>query len=74
MLPKQAKAIRIEEHKGQFRKPTVLTYDEVKQLFGHTLMDGSDTIYPNGTKLRYDTLREEFLYYLPYHIPPIAVA
>ena len=75
MTVERARELCIEAHKGQYRKPKVLTHYEVGELRGnYNVPNRHEEDFPNGDILRWDDLNEVFLYSIPYHTHPIAVA
>ena len=75
MTPAEAKDLCIEAHKGQYRRPVILHYREVKQRFNaETVNSVFEKIFEDGSKLLWNNLCEDWEYSLPYSSHPIAVA
>jgi len=78
--PEQAKALCIEAHKGQWRRPTILLHgpgtlitDRVMSIMMYSEVT-EPAILPNGNKLTYCRYYKQWNLYEPYHTHPCRVS
>jgi len=75
MTPEEAKQLCIQAHKGQFRRPAVMSYRDVAKFLNiNTVPNKHEQDFEDGSILRWEDLCEHWEYSIPYSSHPIAVA